>query len=199
MPLSRYFRQFCHLSVLIALLAVAWVPSATENAAAQTLSAAENKSLNEFAKRVKSYISQEHALSADKLKPTSDVEQLERERVALRQAIQQSRPNAKQGDLFTPPIASVFRRLMTQTLAGPNGAKIEASLQHAEPLAPKDLVVNGEYPNRNGQPIQSVPPTLLQVLPSLPKGLEYRIAGKTLAIRDTDANMVIDFLPNALP
>jgi len=39
----------------------------------------------------------------------------------------------------------------------------------------------------------------LKILPTLPKGLEYCIAGKTLALRDSAANMVVDYLPNALP
>jgi hypothetical protein len=47
--------------------------------------------------------------------------------------------------------------------------------------------------------MQSVPPTLLLNLPVLPKGLEYRITGHTLSLRDTDANMVVDYLPDALP
>jgi hypothetical protein len=29
--------------------------------------------------------------------------------------------------------------------------------------------------------------------------LDYCIAGKTLALRDSSANMVVDYLPNALP
>lgn len=199
MPQSRHVQRWCYRSVIAMLVAIGLLLPVTKIVAAQPISASENKSLNEFTKRAKRYISQEHALPAAKLKPKSDADQLDRERVALREAVHQSRPTAKQGDLFTAPVANVFRKLMTQTLAGPDGAKIKASLMHAEPSASTDLVVNREYPNRNGQPIQSVPPTLLQALPSLPRGLEYRIAGKTLAVRDTNANMVVDFLPDALP
>jgi hypothetical protein len=36
-------------------------------------------------------------------------------------------------------------------------------------------------------------------LPKLPKGLEYRVAGKALALREMDANIVVDYIPNALP
>lgn len=165
----------------------------------QPLSPAEKLALRDFSKQVKSYVFKEHMLPVDKLKPTSDITELERRRVALRQAIQQSRPDAKQGDIFTPAAASVFRKLLAQTLAGPDGAKIKASLSHAEPTAPPDFSVNGIFPNANGQPIQSVPATLLGNLPLLPKGLEYCLAGKTLALRDSDANMVVDYLPNALP
>jgi superfamily II DNA/RNA helicase len=167
--------------------------------AVQSLTPQERKSLDDFVSDTKDYISKEHALPADKLKPTSDVAALDRERQALREALQQSRPGAKQGDLFSPPVADVFRKLLSRTLAGPDGAKIRASLQHAEPAATPKFAVNTPYPNGNGQPIQSVPPTVLLNLPILPKGLEYCVSGKTLALRDTDANLVVDFLPDALP
>jgi hypothetical protein len=133
------------------------------------------------------------------MKPTTDVAKLQQQRKLLRQAVQQSRPNAKQGYFFTPQIATLFRKTLANLLNGPNGKEIKASLNHAEPSAPAQFKVNAEFPNQNGQPIQSVPPTVLQALPVLPKGLEYCIAGNTLALHDTSANIVVDFLPNALP
>lgn len=161
-------------------------------------SAADKKLLDDFSSGAKKYIDTEHSLAA-KMKPTADVAKLEQQRHQLRDAMQQARPNAKQGDLFTPPTAVVFRRLLAGLFNGPAGAKIKTSLNHAEPGAPAQFKVNEEFPNQNGQPIQSVPPTVLQVLPALPKGLDYCIAGSTLALRDSSANMVVDFLPNALP
>jgi hypothetical protein len=35
-------------------------------------------------------------------------------------------------------------------------------------------------------------------LPKLPEQLEYRIVGKNLIIRDIDANIIVDFVPNAI-
>jgi hypothetical protein len=35
-------------------------------------------------------------------------------------------------------------------------------------------------------------------LPKLPPELEYRIIGKNLIIRDVDANIIVDFVPNAI-
>jgi hypothetical protein len=167
--------------------------------AAQDLTPTQQKALKEFAQKAKQYLAMEHALPADKMKPSTDVKQLEQERVALRTAVQQARPDAKQGDFFTPDAAAAFRQLLSQTMSGPNGPKIRLSLAHAEPGAPADLQVNGVYPNTGGQPIQSVPPTLLLNLPVLPKGLQYSIAQKTLALHDDEANLVVDLLPDALP
>lgn len=197
---SRYLVVLCRAALLGTLLyGKSGLPQPPKRGVALTLSSEEKKSLSDFSKQAKDYINKEHALPADRLRPTTDVAVLDQERLALRQALQQSRSSAKQGDLFTPPVAAAFRKLLAQTLRGPDGAKIKASLNHAEPAAPTNLAVNNAYPNGNGQPIQSVPPTLLLNLPVLPKGLEYCVAGKMLALRDTDANMVVDLLPNALP
>ena len=165
----------------------------------QPPSPADKVALRDFSKRVKSYVATQHVLTVEKQKPTTDIAELEKRRVALRQALQQSRVSAKQGDIFTPAASRVFRKLLGETLEGSDGPKIKASLEHAEPTAPPTFSVNGLFPNANGQPIQSVPATLLRNLPLLPKGLEYCLAGKTLALRDSDANMVVDYLPNALP
>lgn len=172
---------------------------ATVASQSPALPASDQKILSEFSKRAKNYVDKEHALEASRMKPTSDVAKLEQQRKQLREAVQQSRPNARRGDLFTANAAPVFRKLLANLLKGPDGAEIKTSLNHAEPGAPGEFKINGEFPNQNGQPIQSVPATVLKVLPELPKGLDYCIAGNTLALRDASANMVVDFLPNALP
>jgi hypothetical protein len=188
-----------NLPIAIALVIVAITPAQTVPKQTSSISPSDQKILSDFSKQARDYISKEHSLAADKMKPTSDVAKLEQQRKQLRDAVQQSRPSAKQGDLFTPETANVFRKLLANVLNGPGSAKIKSSLNHAEPGAPAAFRVNVEFPNRNGQPIQTVPPTVLKVLPALPKGMDYCIAGTTLALRDSSANMVVDFLPNALP
>lgn len=166
---------------------------------AQTLNDHQRQAEKEFLNRANDYLNKEHQLPASKWKPTSDIAQLEQDRQSLRAAVQQSRADAKQGDLFTPEVADVFRLHLGRTMAGEHGGKVRTSLAHAEPVAPASLKVNDVYPNTKGEPLQSVPPSLLRNLPVLPKGLEYRVAGRTLALRDTEANMVVDYLPDALP
>jgi hypothetical protein len=172
---------------------------AAAKASVAALSDAERAQLKAFSDRVKAYVSMQKKLPSDRLSPTKDVAQLEQQRKALRDALQHERQNAKQGDMFTPELAPVLRKLLRSTMTGPEGPQIRASLNHAEPNAPRDLTVNGAYPNLDGQPLQSMPPTLLLNLPVLPKGLEYRITGHTLSLRDANANMVVDYLPDALP
>ncbi|HEY5057355.1 MAG TPA: hypothetical protein VII58_14410 [Acidobacteriaceae bacterium] len=185
-------RRSCAAALAVLLFVSAPLP-------AQKPSASDKKALKDFTAKVKQYLAMEKALPADKMKPSKDIAALEQERTTLREAVKAARPNARQGDLFTPAAAAAFRTLLAQTMARPEGAKVRASLAHAEPGAPSNLTVNSVYPDLRGQPIQSVPPTLLMNLPVLPKGIEYRIAGKTLALRDANANLVVDLLPDALP
>jgi hypothetical protein len=114
----------------------------------------------------------------------------------LAERIKSGRPNARQGEIFTPELTAFFRRQIKATLRGPKSAEIRASLQHAEPVNMK-LAVNQTYPEK--VPLQSTPPSLLLNLPAAPDGLEYRIVGSDLVLRDTEANIVVDFIPELIP
>jgi len=48
-------------------------------------------------------------------------------------------------------------------------------------------------------PLITFPPALLQSLPPLPEGLEYRFYGRHLILRDVKANIVVDMLRNIVP
>ena len=39
---------------------------------------------------------------------------------------------------------------------------------------------------------------ILRNLPKLPEGVEYRIIGRNLILRDVKANMIVDYIPNAI-
>jgi len=47
--------------------------------------------------------------------------------------------------------------------------------------------------------LQSMPPNLLLNLPGLPDGLEYRLLDRELVLRDREANIIVDYVPNAFP
>jgi hypothetical protein len=119
-----------------------------------------------------------------------------KEQRAFAAEIRTARANAKQGDLFTPPIAAEFRRLISIAMQGPRAARVRKSLKSAEPVS-MALDVDQAYPS--SVPLQSTPASLLLNLPHLPKGLDYRIVGRRLVLRDVNANLVIDIIPDALP
>ena len=58
------------------------------------------------------------------------------------------------------------------------------------------LKVNDIYPST--VPLITFPPSLLQSLPPLPEGLEYRFYGRHLILRDVKANIVVDILRNVV-
>ena len=152
--------------------------------------------VKEFQNRIDNYLSVKKKQDIAK-RPTDSPDKLAQEKQQTAQKTKQARPQARQGDIFTPPVAAYFKKQIENTLHGPEGGKVRASLRHAEPLPNVQLQVNAKYP-RN-LPLQSTPPTLLKNLPPLPKELQYRIVGATLVLYDMASGLVVDFIPGAVP
>jgi chorismate mutase len=168
--------------------------------AAQVAPVNENSAiLADFSHRVAEYVKLRKQADAGMpvLKQTNSPHEIaERERLVA-ERIRDARGNAKQGDVFTPQIAGVFRHLMSSSFKSDEGKQIHQSLRHAEPVKDVSVRVNQAYPE--AVPLQSMPPTLLQNLPELPKDLDYRIIDHDLILRDVQANLVIDIIPDAIP
>jgi hypothetical protein len=110
---------------------------------------------------------------------------------ALAMRMRFARHDARPGDLFTPPIATALRRAMDPELRGPAALEARESIREDAP-ATFVLVVNGSFPE--GAPRSTMPGNLLQILPPLPNGLEYRIVDTHLVLIDVDANIVVDYM-----
>jgi hypothetical protein len=105
------------------------------------------------------------------------------------------RPNARQGEIFSPQVAAVMRRNIAETFNGP-----ERELLFDELAEQNTTPANGGVPAINERlEAPRLPPRALEMLPPLPKQLEYDFVDHTLVLRDVDAEVVVDFLPNALP
>ena len=167
--------------------------SITQCATAQT--SKDSTALRDFSTRINKYESLKKSQSLPK-KQSNSAEVVNKEKHQATQKVQNARPAARQGDIFSPQIAAYFKRQIQKTLHGPDGAKVQASLRRAEPLPTVHLEVNEKYPE--GLPLQSTPPTLLQNLPQLPKGLQYRVVGSTFLIYDVDADLVVDLITGAV-
>jgi hypothetical protein len=152
--------------------------------------------LKDFQQRIAKYLEarKENGVST---KPTDSAHKLAEQKQQAVEKIRETRPEAKQGDMFTPQIGAYFKKQIAAALHGPHGAKVRASLRHAEPLPNVPLKVNEKYPQN--LPLQSTPPTLLLQLPRLPDELHYRIVGQTLVLYDVTSNLIVDFLPDAVP
>jgi len=152
-----------------------------------------------FEARVKDYVKlqkqEEAGLPA--LKPTDSPVRIALHERKLADRIRRVRYGVPQGNIFAPEIAAEFRRLIALAMQGKNASHVDQSLQHAEP-GKHGLRINEAYP-APGFPLQSTPPTLLLNLPSLPPELDYRVVGSNLVLRDAKANLIVDFVPNAVP
>jgi len=155
--------------------------------------------LADFSHRIDEYVKLRKQADAGVpvLKQTNSPHEIaDRERLVA-ERIRNARANAKQGDIFNTQIAGVFRQLMSSSFKADEGKQIHQSLRRAEPVKDVNVRVNQPYPE--AVPLQSMPPTLLQNLPELPKDLDYRIIDHDLILRDVQANLVIDIIPDAIP
>jgi hypothetical protein len=186
----------CAIGVVasLAIVAVADTPFAD-----QTPVNPDAKILADFNERVKAYVALRNKVDNDapKLKETKEAAKIQEAQLALAAVIRNARAEAKQGDIFTPEIEKKFRALLSPEVKGPAGAKAKATILEEKPMV--ELKVNTEYPS--AEPLSTVPPTVLQAMPPLPKGegLEYRFVRKHLILLDTRANLIVDYLLNAIP
>ena len=169
------------------------------SAAWQVQPALNGPAASDFDNRVKAYLTLRAKVDNDvpKRQLTNDANKLERTQRRLGELIRNARASAKQGDVFGPGITEGFRTLLKREVKGTEGSMARASM--ADERATVELKINGGYPAN--QPLASVPPGVLQAMPPLPKDqdLEYRFVGQHLILLDTRANLIIDFVFNALP
>jgi hypothetical protein len=178
---------------LVALCAAWLAAGAQENVNRDSLI------LKDFEQRVSEYVKLHNNARSDVrgLKPTNSTEAIVRHEHELAARIRESRSGAVPGSIFSPEIAAEFRRLIGLTMRGPEAVRIHESLKQAAPAQLPSIRVNQSYPS--SVPLQSTPPSLLMGLPPLPPEVEYRVVGNELVLRDIEANLIVDFISNAIP
>ncbi len=166
-------------------------------AQAQEPAPSDGPALQDFNRRIGAYINLHKKALADthRLKPTKSQDKIEEHEHEFARNLRAARHGVAQGNIFTPAIAAEFRRCLGATMSGNQAPQVRESLKRAEPVRLK-LRVNSSYPQN--VPLQSSPPSLLSGLPKLPPELEYRVAGGDLVLRDIEANLIVDVLPNAI-
>lgn len=155
--------------------------------------------LRDFSKRAEDYVQLHNDIRGQvhPLKKAESAAAIVRYQREFARRIREARYGVEQGNIFTPAIAAEFHRLITMTMQGPEAANIRSSLASGTPVRFPDLHADQDYPP--GAPLQSTPSSLLLNLPTLPKELEYRVVGRSLVVRDIDANMIVDFISHAIP
>lgn len=153
--------------------------------------------IRRFKKEVMEY-ARLHDRAARKVGPVTS----EAAQKALAAALIAHRREARQGELFTPDVQPLFRRLIDEQLKGPDTlaaqkAVVEGNPGHDEDSPQVVVKVNAPYPR--GAARSTVPPSLLITLPVLPDCLNYLFVGRTLILVDAAAQVIVDFLPAAAP
>ena len=158
---------------------------------------AEAKLLADFDARVKAYHDLRDKVDegAARQTQTKEPEKLESQRRALAANIRKARAGAKPGDIFTPEVQPLFKRLLKPAIKGTDGKENKNTIKEEKPIVA--LKVNAPYPE--DQPLSIVPPDVLLQLPKLPKDIEFRFIQKHLILYDSRASLIIDVLPNAIP
>ena len=158
--------------------------------------------LQDFQQRVAAYLALKKDLrvkgtSGTDLKETKEPAKIEAAEEYMAARIRAARAGAKHGDIFTPQISNEFRRLLNPETKGEDGKDAKEILKDDAPApGAVPMKVNAKYPE--GKALPTVPATLLGALPTLPEQVEYRVINKDLILRDVDANIIVDFIPNAI-
>lgn len=151
--------------------------------------------IKEFTDRIKGYVAlQKKMESTLKQSPTDNPAQIDVRRKALAQAIRVARQNAKRGEIFGAA-GEQFREIIRQDARERSVRDAYAAMQEVPLQSPPR--VNVDYPEKAA--LATVPPLILQRLPPLPDGVEYRFMGRDLILRDADANLIMDFIHEAVP
>lgn len=153
--------------------------------------------LQAYQERLQDYMKlrQAAARGTPKLESTEDAEAIRAAQDALASRIREARRSAKQGDIFSPEIARHLRGLVHPEVEGTRGGETKAAIEDVQPSSVL-LKVNARYPDDQPRPL--MPPNVLARLPRLPEALEYRIVKGHLILRDMEANLIVDFIPNAV-
>jgi hypothetical protein len=115
---------------------------------------------------------------------------------ALADVAREARPAPREGDIFSPDVADLFRRRIAATLQAYeyNHADVLAEMDVEELVAPA-VRMNEALPRGIGLMM----PWLAGALPVLPEELAYRLVGRDFVLIDVQSYMVIDVIRVVLP
>jgi hypothetical protein len=174
-------------------------PDATQDTMSTKRNAKNASGFKEFSDHVQAYLSLRKSAesSLPALKPTALPEMITAHQQALARKIREARANAERGDIFSEDAREAFRHVVREELQGPHGHRARRTIQQGEPLKSVRLHVNEPYPD--GVPFTTVPPALLLKFPKLPEQVAYRIVVRDLVLLDSEANLVLDRIPDIFP
>ena len=179
--------------VITAVAAVAM----TAPVAAQDSASADRSARTEFIQRLDAYVALKEAARQTVLPlvTLSDVAEIQRRTQALATVIRSARSQARQGDIFTPEMAQVVRRAIREGCEGDYLGLVALIREEAATVPAPGI--HDRWPP--ALPVPTMLPQILAALPPLPAGLQYRFMNTALVLVDIDANLIIDFVADAIP
>src|SRR5262245_20375628 len=151
---------------------------------------AQPAAFERFGARVNAYMEfrSEFTEMVPPLRVTADAEVPEQASDALAGALRAARPEARQGDIFTPEIAAAFRLCIQEVLwrlPDPAAGALEDRAIEG-PREPALLGVNDRF---DWSYAAMMPECVLSVLPELPRALQYAFVGADLVLVDVEARL----------
>src|SRR5215218_10687862 len=170
------------------------VAQKTQNAALAepvVVSPADKAAIDTFEKQVKEYIDLRNKVRANapKLSKDSTPEQIHAYRTTLEQSLRHARPNAKRGEFFQPATADFIRRTLKIEFQGKDRQELRKQIFETET---QGVVVRVNYPYAQTAELSEMPATL-------PTELRYRFVGRNMLLVDRESDLIIDYMPEALP
>jgi hypothetical protein len=172
--------------------------SSTEVKPAIMLTDAEKAAVKDFDKRTKEYAAMHKKLDATLpvLPEKATPEQIDKHQKSMVALILKERKDAKAGEFFTSNMVALITRASKASTDGADKETKQVILEeNPVTLFPK-LTVNDRWPET--APVASMPVELLETLPELPDGQEYRFLGKRLVLLDSCCQLVLDITPTVL-
>lgn len=166
--------------------------------AAPKLSPSDKRLVDTFNRHVKDYLKQRDRVRK-KLIPLSKEakpEEIEAYQKSFVEGLRAMRAGTKQGYIFMPDFAEYVRTIIKVEFPARDKAEMKETILDADTKG-VPLKVNHPYPET--KEMAQTPATLLLKLPQLPKELKYRFVGRHMLLVDTDNNLIVDYMLNALP
>ena len=181
-------RYFLCLTVFVAVATVSFAQQSQNDKAA----------IQMFEKQISEYVDLRKKVraSAPKLSKDSTPEQIHAYRTALEESMRNARAGAKRGELFRPETADYIRRTLKTEFQGKDRSELREKMFETET---KGVVLRVNYPYAETAELSEMPATLLAKLPQLPQEVRYRFVGRNMLLVDRESNVIIDYMPDALP
>jgi len=202
---SMRHKATCQLLFIALALPITFLAVASSSAQAQVtqattaqLSPTDKVAVKRFEERVKNYMKLRNAVKArlPKLSKDATPEQIESYRENFEAAVRNTRTGAKRGDIFNHDGSDYIRRVLKVNFTGKDRVELRNIVFEGETATVK---VRVNYPYPEVAEFVEMPPTVLLNLPQLPPEVKYRFVGRNLLLVDSETNLILDYMTNALP